>query len=104
MLRKIGLWYSCFDGKGIDWESIRQPYLDRVADAEGKPIVAQIAPGSDAEAKGVLPGLLGPAHVIDTSPRKRLQYRHLEFASSPTAHLCMRNAKRSLPGCLPMAR
>lgn len=99
---KIGLWYSYFDDKGIDWESIGQRYLERVAEAksdyeffagissmvrelkdghsyvyeypkpisqnrgrpcihmveaEGKPIVAKVTPGSDAEAKGVIPGL-----------------------------------------------
>lgn len=99
---KIGLWYSYFDDKGIDWESVRQRYLDQVAgaqsdyeffagmsamvreledghsyvydyprqvpsnrgrprihivEAEGKPIVAKVASGSEAEAKGVVPGL-----------------------------------------------
>ena len=34
---------------------------------------------------------------IDTSPKKRLQYRHLDFTISRATHLCMRNAKRSLP-------
>lgn len=33
VLRKIRLWYSYFDEKGIDWELIGQPYLDRVASA-----------------------------------------------------------------------
>ena len=28
---KIGLWYSYFDDKGIDWESVKQRYLDQVA-------------------------------------------------------------------------
>lgn len=99
---KIGLWYSYFDDKGIDWESVGQRYLDKVegvesdyeffvsmsamvreledghsymydyprqvssdrgkprihiVEAEGKPVVAKVAFGSDAEAKGVVPGL-----------------------------------------------
>ncbi len=99
---KIGLWYSYFDDKGIDWESVKQRYLDQVAgtqsdyeffasmsamvreledghsyiydyprqvpsnrgrprihivEAEGKPIVAKVAFGSDAEAQGIVPGL-----------------------------------------------
>ena len=102
--RKVGLWYSYFDDKGIDWESVKPRYLDLVAgsrtdreffacitsllrelhdghsyvyeypkpvpgmgnrgtprvlvvEAEGKPIVAEVASGSDAEAKGVMAGL-----------------------------------------------
>lgn len=102
--RKIGLWYSYFDDKGIDWQSVKPRYLElaagsrtdreffacitgllrelhdghsyvyeypkpipgagsrgtprmRVVEADGKPIVAQVAPGSDAEAKGVVAGL-----------------------------------------------
>ncbi len=102
--RKVGLWYSYFDNKGIDWESIRPRYLDlaagarsdreffacitgllrelrdghsyiyeypkpipgmgkrgtprvRVVEAEGRPVVAEVVPGSDAEAKKVVPGL-----------------------------------------------
>jgi C-terminal processing protease CtpA/Prc len=99
---KIGLWYSYFDDKGIDWESVRQCYLHQVAgvesdyeffvsmsalvrelddghsymcdyprqvssargrprihiaETEGKPIVAKVAFGSDAEAQGIVPGL-----------------------------------------------
>ena len=38
---------------------------------------------------------------IDTSPKKRLEYLHLDFTTSPATHLCMRDAKRSLPNCLP---
>lgn len=102
--RKTGLWYSYFDDKGINWESVKPRYLDsvagsrtdreffacitsllrelhdghsyvyeypkpipgigsrgtprmRVVEADGKPIVAQVASGSDAEAKGVAAGL-----------------------------------------------
>ncbi len=100
--KKIGLWYSYFDDKGIDWESVRERYSDQVAEvksdyeffvsmsamvreledghsymydypkpvpvnrgrpririveADGEPIVAEVASGSDAEAKGVAPGL-----------------------------------------------
>ena len=99
---KIDLWYSYFDDKDIDWESVRQVYLDevaearsdyeffasmgamvrelqdshsymydypkpvsinrgkpgiRIAEAEGKPVVAEVVPGSDAEGKGIVPGL-----------------------------------------------
>ena len=102
--RKVGLWYSYFDDKGIDWESVKPRYLDlaagatsdreffscitgllrelhdghsyvyeypkpisgagargtprmRVVEADGKPIVAEVSSGSDAEAKRVVPGL-----------------------------------------------
>ncbi|MGI6132024.1 MAG: S41 family peptidase [Bacillota bacterium] len=102
--RKIALWYSYFDDKGIDWESVKPRYLDlaagsrsdreffacitsllrelhdghsyvyeypklvpgmgnrgtprmRVTETAGRPIVAEVASSSDAEDKGVIPGL-----------------------------------------------
>ena len=102
--RKVGLWYSYFDDKGIDWASVKLRYLDlaagarsdreffscitnllrelhdghsyvyeypkpvpgmgkrgtpgvRVVEAEGRPVVAEVTPGSDAEARKVVPGL-----------------------------------------------
>ncbi len=32
--KKIGLWYSYFDDKGIDWESVRERYSDQVAEVK----------------------------------------------------------------------
>ena len=102
--RKVGLWYSYFDDKGIDWESVKPRYLDlaagarsdreffacitgllrelrdghsyvyeypkpipgmgnrgtpraRVVEAEGRPVVAEVTPGSDAEARKLVPGM-----------------------------------------------
>ncbi len=102
--RKIALWYSYFDDKGIDWESVKPRYLDlaagsrsdreffacitsllrelhdghsyvyeypklvagmgnrgtprmRVTETAGRPIVAEVASSSDAEDKGIIPGL-----------------------------------------------
>lgn len=102
--RKIGLWYSYFDDKGIDWEAVKSRYLDLAAwarndrdffacitsllrelhdghsyvyeypkpvpgmgnrgtprvlvvEAEGRPVVAEVTLGCDADVKGVVPGL-----------------------------------------------
>lgn len=55
----------------------------RVVEAEGKPVIAQVAPGSDAETKGVLPGQVIVAVDGDAAEERISSLVPLITASAP---------------------